>query len=373
MINKEKLNRILCILVAMYLLIAPALIFSQLNNDYYSAGEKNYQGVIELWNIDTFEGGSSSRSGWLKKAAIQFEKKNIGTFIAVKNMTYEQLIEELVAGYLPDLISYGVGTGNVILPYLQAYKGNVTSRNDITSGGYYKGTLYGVPWVMGGYALIGNTEIINRKFENITNLNENAFSLTYKTKKNTITSFTTAGNGYNAGLLSFLKNSSNRTTMATLDSEIINNTLYNAYEKFIAGKSCVLLGTTRDVYRCDNRMANGLGDYKYSFLGGYTDLVQYMSVITTDTKAKKMAEKYIEFIISKELQNTIKNISMFSTSLTDLYTATPYSDFEKVLSNELTVLNVFTDKENIKNIISNSLLAILGDSDAQKQCEKIYN
>jgi len=358
-------------LVALYLLIAPVLIFPRINDSHKSNSKEYYRGVLELWNIDTFEGGGSSRSGWLKSAAIQFEKKNKGTFIAVKNMSYEQLLEELAAGYLPDLISYGLGTGDTILPYLQSYDGLVTTRADITVGGYHKGKLYAVPWVMGGYSLIGNTETINKKFEDITDLKLNAFSLTYSTKKSTISSFTTAGNGFTASLLSYINNSSVTTTASALDSEIINNTGYSAYKKFIAGKSCVLLGTSRDVYRCSNRMSNGLGDYLFSFLGGYTDLVQYISVLNTNKIIKKVAQSFIEFITSDDYQRTIINMYLFSTVLTDLYAVAPYSDFEKVLSGKLAVLNVFTDKENIKKIISNSIYAILGDKEAQKQCEKL--
>ena len=40
-------------------------------------GDKlNFQGMIEIWNIDTFEGGKESMSSILKKVAGDFQKKN---------------------------------------------------------------------------------------------------------------------------------------------------------------------------------------------------------------------------------------------------------------------------------------------------------
>ena len=34
--------------------------------------------VLELWNVDTFEGGTASKSGFLEKVALAFEKKYKG-------------------------------------------------------------------------------------------------------------------------------------------------------------------------------------------------------------------------------------------------------------------------------------------------------
>ena len=54
---------------------------------------------------------------------------------------------------------------------------------------------------------------------------------------------------------------------------------YTAYDKFLKGNFENLIGTQRDVFRVTNRQQKGLlTDYNIFPLGGYTDLVQYISV-----------------------------------------------------------------------------------------------
>ena len=38
-----------------------------------------YAGVLELWNVESFEGGCGSRQAWLTGRAAKFENKNKGT------------------------------------------------------------------------------------------------------------------------------------------------------------------------------------------------------------------------------------------------------------------------------------------------------
>ncbi|MCX4286493.1 MAG: hypothetical protein OSJ68_04265, partial [Clostridia bacterium] len=40
-----------------------------------------YKGVIELWNVETFEGGCGSRSTWLTNKSAKFESANKGLFV----------------------------------------------------------------------------------------------------------------------------------------------------------------------------------------------------------------------------------------------------------------------------------------------------
>lgn len=50
-------------------------------------GEKtSYQGIITLWNIDTFEGGTVGKSYFLESVASRFEAQNKGALIKVENL-----------------------------------------------------------------------------------------------------------------------------------------------------------------------------------------------------------------------------------------------------------------------------------------------
>ena len=62
---------------------------------------------MTCWNVDTFEGGIGSKSGFLEKCAIEFEKENRGLYILVKNMTIDECLLQLKEGNKPDLLSFG--------------------------------------------------------------------------------------------------------------------------------------------------------------------------------------------------------------------------------------------------------------------------
>ena len=66
-----------------FLLLSPSLLFTKIYSLNYTLNSEykfEYQGVLTLWNVDTFEGGSGARSGWLEKKAIAFEKQNKGIY-----------------------------------------------------------------------------------------------------------------------------------------------------------------------------------------------------------------------------------------------------------------------------------------------------
>ena len=48
-----------------------------------SEGAKNYKGIINVWQIDSFEGGTGSRKNFLSDVARTFEKKNDGVLVMV--------------------------------------------------------------------------------------------------------------------------------------------------------------------------------------------------------------------------------------------------------------------------------------------------
>ena len=77
--RKFFLKIIISTIIIAFLIISPYPLFSKINKLNYSLNKVynfNFSGVIELWNVDTFEGGSVSRAAFLEKRAIEFEKKN---------------------------------------------------------------------------------------------------------------------------------------------------------------------------------------------------------------------------------------------------------------------------------------------------------
>lgn len=358
-------------IIVLYLVFAPSILFKQvkLQAEYLNRENKiNYHGIIELWNIDTFEGGSVSRALWLERRAVEFEKKNAGTFILVRNMTIEQAIINLQNGNKPNLISYGIGFGSYILSELVSYTGKINVRDDLLKGGTVNGSIMAVPYILGGYTLIGN-DILMQKIGEQENLLNSVYNLQVKQYKNTIPPLSFAGNTNNNALLSLYFNTNEvaKDEHFSVDSFLLDQ--YEAYESFVLkNSSTAYLCTQRDAYRCKNRESNHIDEaYQYVYLGGFSDLIQYMSILDADNKTKKMCESFIEFLTSEKSQRTLTNIAMFSVLDMHIYSDIFYKEWEKVLLNPLKTFSVFLEKEVIKNHIEVTYNALKGNESAKEQ------
>ena len=361
---------ILSIFLVVYLIFAPNFLFSKLKMDTQFLSRENkidYYGVLELWNIDTFEGGSVSRTVWLEKRALEFEKQNPGTFILIRNMTKEQALLNLQNGNEPTLISYGIGFGNVIKSYLTNYTGLVQVRDDLLAGGKINGTIMAVPYILGGYSLIGNNVLLQKlnKTEE-DNLLENIFELSLQERKNSIPSLSFSGLTSTNSLLSLYFNTQKVANDNNFTKDYINLAPYETYENFVLkNNSICLLGTQRDVYRTQNRMNNQPDEeYVYKFLEGFSDLIQYISIFNCDNVVKEKCVSFIEYLTSEKVQQTLVNIAMFSTLDMHIYNDSFYKEWESVLLKPLKTFNVFLEDEILSDKQKISLQALKGNEEA---------
>ena len=278
----------------------------------------NYQGILELWHIETFEGGSVSRLSFLESEAINFEKKHKGTYIVVQSMSAEQFELNIAGGKFPNMLSFGIGLGdNFIDKLIQLDTENL--RVDISTGGKFNSKNIALPYILGGYAVIstGNGCVgsgLKGTNNSLKALEENGMQV------------------------------SNFYDCDNLDS-------YDAYDKFIKNNFDTLIGTQRDVYRCYNRQQKGLmKNLTFSFLPKYTDLVQYVSVCKSTAIEEKYCKEFVSQIISYQAQNKLKDYHLFSPlNNIKLYSDGIYAEFEKALQNDIKVENVFLAKEQIKS------------------------
>ena len=86
---------------------------------------------------------------------------------------------------------------------------------------------------------------------------------------------------------------------------------------------------------------NNMEPNVYEFLGGFSDLVQYISIFETDNQTKYMCERFIEYLTSEEVQKTLSRINMFSVLDLKIYSDVFYREWEKVLAEPLKTFNVF--------------------------------
>ena len=305
----------------------------------------SYQGVVEMWNVETFEGGVGSREAWLTARAAKFEAANKGLFVHVTTLTVEQAETKLNEGQNFDMICFSRGVGSVVKERLAAFTGSVSDiKDNYLISGQLDGKLYAVPLYSGAYCLFARTEQLSAD-----RLLSDALTAKYTRKigKNTVElqPLVCGFTPYNSPLSALALSGGKGKAKVSEDT-----TQYQAYEQFVANKTAVtLLGTQRDMYRLSQRESNGKID-KLGFvpLTGYTDLVQYVATSANAGDKANACEQFTEYLISDVSQSTLVNLSLFSVLDTTFYTADRYVQCVSALSSAY-VPNVFGDAEAIQN------------------------
>lgn len=340
-ILKYIIKILMSIFIVLYIFVAPFTIFPKLNASQGYVNKQieiEYMGILEMWNIDTFEGGSVSRTTYLEKRAIEFEKTHTGTFIMVQSMTPEQAKLNIQNGNMPDMVSFGIGVGSDLLEILQPFSKEFNVRDDLLNSGKFNQTQYAIPFLLGGYTIINET---NSQFDNSQVLGCGL-------------------NGYNNGLIALAVNEINFQNTYENNSQLDT---FDAYDKYLDKKFDCLLGTQRDMYRVVNRVEKGnMSPRSFYCLSGYTDLVQYVGITSQDATKKEISLQFIEHLLSEESQQKLASINMFSVNTSSLYQAGEFAQLEKALASPLKTLNVFLSNEKLEEIKSLSLSVIQGNS-----------
>lgn len=303
----------------------------------------NYKGIVELWNVESFEGGVGSRESWLKSRAAKFEQQNEGLFVHVTTLTVEQLQDKLAAGDRFDIVCFSRGAGEIVKDDLAPIDGETAVRDNFLPSGQLNGTQYALPLYAGAYCLFARAEMLSQE-----KLLGNALSQTY-TRKVGKTTFTLQPlicgfTPYNSPL-SALAMSGGRGNANVSES----TTQYQAYEQFVANRTAVtLLGTQRDMYRLGQKESAGkIDSLVFAPLAGYTDLVQYVGVSAFAEDKASACKVFVKYLLSEQSQSTLTSLSMFSVLDKTFYTADRYAQTEAGL-NSAYVPNVFGNAEAIE-------------------------
>ena len=229
--------------------------------------EKSFE-ILTLWHVDAFEGGTGSRASYLKKVCEKFEK-NSGCLITVINETADDVVEKIGKGVYPDILSYSacvVDVAGIAAPL---------DKNPMSAGGELGGKYYAACWAYGGYV-----EIIAKGV----------------TPARTIVS----------------KGKFNYPELACIYADVdIKKAEYlspqRAYEAFLQDKTAKLIGTQRDVYRLKNKLEG----YDVKPVGGFTDLMQYVSVTSTTESKRALSKKFVSYLLS-EGQKSVNELGLMS-------------------------------------------------------------
>lgn len=313
------------------MIFAPTIILPILKHNQGLVNQEiqvKYMGILELWHIDTFEGGSRSKINFLENQALKFEKKNTGTFIMCYQMSVEQAKLNLSNGLKPDLVSFGIGMGADLIQSLIPLNSTYNIRDDLINGGMNSGILYALPYMLGGYVLV----------------NENDLQL-----KNQITQLLGYGGAsYNSAIISLALNN---IKADNLFSDSYNIDSFDAYDKYLSKKFDILLGTQRDLYRIQNRIDKGnMNARNFEYMTGFSDLIQYIGICSLDAIKQEICEKFVEQLFSNDAQSQLVDYNMFSTTGQRLYSSSEFANLEVSLSKPLKTLSVFLTQQKIDEI-----------------------
>ena len=251
----------------------------------------DYRGIITVWQIDTFEGGTGSRREFLADRAKEFSKNKSGLLFLVTSHTLTGAEENFKKGIYPDVISFGAG-----LNISGLYK---LPQNLYDGGGAINGETYAAAWCRGGYAFI---KFNGKKTSDIVD--------------KTVPSAIVSDCEYLMPLYAAYKCGYKINDFKVLPAK-------NAYAEFTLGKIPFLLGTQRDVMRLLSRGA----DFSV-FPLEYSDIYQYISISTKNVEKTSVLTEYIEYLLSEKSQEKLTEISMLPVknvatekALADMYNA----------------------------------------------------
>lgn len=346
-----------CLLIFILIFVPFAKVFYDNHKDEFSEmffGKKSkFQGVLKLWNVDSFEGGTSSKSSFLEKISMLFERKNKGVFVMVQNMTEDEVVASLKAGTYPDLVSFGTGMNKYFDGKFVRFDDDIALNvlPNFYSAGLKNGALVAVPFMSGVYSLICSTERIeNCGKDPKLNLSTLAFALASEKTKKGVTTFVnslTFGTKTTSAFNAFSRKFETSSLIELVENHIVDGlygsqTPYQAYESFALKKSTMLLGTQRDIVRMQNRVLAGKeSDLLFEPVKEWTDLVQYVGVLCSDKTKHDVCCDFVSFLLEESSQRLLKDIGMFSVLDLNIYDDLVFSGLEKVIDEKIVVKSTF--------------------------------
>ena len=246
---------LLCFFVAFSLLVC----INKFNKIPLIEDNQSSLEILELWHIESFEGGGANRQNYLNQLALEYQKQNPTTLIMVKQISADQLHDALQLK-TPHLISFSEQVATTVLPYLQEVNSEFNVCDNYIQSAKYNGKLLAVPFIASGYCY----------FNKINNTN---------------TSIYTANNNLHSAI-------------SLVSNQTVNNgqtlSSYQCYSKFVNNSNIQLLGTARDLFRIKNLETLGRFSVNYQPVSSFTDLIQYIGT----TSNNKIVLNFISYILS---------------------------------------------------------------------------
>ena len=308
---------LLLIMVVAFLCVVACVAFKTERNSALEQGffkARNQETILELWHVETFEGGTTSREKYLEKRAIEFEKQNKGVFVLVKSVSLSELELSFKENKMPDLISFGYGVQNQFKDKLVALnlENSTFLKQSFYDSGLNGGRLLAVPYCYSRNLLFSTPEKLEKAgvngSETLNNILFNA-GYTIKTKKKTKVVYSCVYGGQNTPNL-MLESAVQNAILpesATLSS-------FNAYLKFYGGGATILLGSLRDLARLENKLKSGeITKLLCEPYSNETSLTQNLGVFASSSSEKqRFSTMFIDYCLSPFAQAQVAGVGLLS-------------------------------------------------------------
>lgn len=156
------LRSLLLLLMLAFLALSPGWLVKNLaRNPYLEWHEKtppSWQGRITLWHIASFRTYQGKVTEHLKKRAYAYCKQHYNVHIDVTGLTVEQYLERTARGEFPD--AYSFQTGLLYREQLRNFTPDTGRLLPNVPPAQAEGRVYAVPYLMSGYFLAGNTQLM---------------------------------------------------------------------------------------------------------------------------------------------------------------------------------------------------------------------
>ena len=325
--------------------------------------KSDYQGFIEIWNIDTFESGKMTKSDFLQSVAKEFQKENKGTYVIVRNVTENECKNMIASGQRPDLVSCSYGVAAEIKQYVSSFlvKADNVYENFLNAG-KFNGEQYAIPWCFGNYYLLSTKSRVQEYFDENEDIKLSKIALSTgkekvgKKKTEIIHSLGFGSKKYllpKTAFCTYTKAEIVSANYAVNKTSAIASTPYSAYTEFLTHKFNILLGTQSELNKLKNRESLGkLEKLLFERVDGFTDLLQFIFMLSNSKERFDYSKKFIEFLISEKIQKGV-----LKTGLLPINKKVVLGDKEGVMSNIIPekiesyeCFNVFLNKAEIENL-----------------------
>lgn len=319
---------VLCVLLAAVVLLCAVAAYPALCGRE-TAENASYSGILRVWQIDSFEGGTGSRAAFLTACARSFESENQGVKLLVTYHTAESAANAAAGGEYPDILSFGTGTdfaADAALP--QAW--------EKFAAGLLGGEACAVPWCRGQYFLF----TVEGDFSDVSG-------------GNTVIS---QGKGANPAAAAYAEGLTGEYTV--LDS-------LAAYTAFLRGEYVYMLGSQRDVYRFAARDVA----VRAQPMTGFCDLWQYAAVCTREEDRADAALGFVRYLLSEEVQSSLWRIGMLSVS-GSAYEQESESMYAAQQETPQKTVSAFLTSQTVELLRESAASALNGDESGAKNLEK---